>query len=72
MFKILHQNVRVKEVKVKEEEGLLEVLPGGHSAGLFRRMSGERQVSGLDAGAGCSAKTISVWADMLGGVGDSE
>lgn len=67
MFKILHQNLRLKE-----EKGLLEVLSGGHSAGLFRRMSGEGQVPGLDAGAGCSAKTISVWADMLGGVGDSE
>lgn len=36
------------------------ILPRGHSAGLVDLTSGEEQVSGLDTGAGCSAKTASV------------
>lgn len=68
----MSSNILASHLNASVKDSFYEVVPGGCSAGLFRRVSGEGQVSGLDAGAGCSAKTLSVWADMLGGVGDSE
>lgn len=50
---------------------VFQVIPWSCSTGLFSMTSGNRPISGMDRGAGCSAKIASVWPVMLGGVGDS-